>query len=873
MRALLYLAALCITATAQLTQETTDTDLHVIVRPNYGAIFQHVGRLSNSGSYWYHSLAIPMWKRRHLPIQEDFCDYKDNNKTGLYRSRKTPEEVILRQLCTQFRPAFQSYNRENQDLLNIMMTNEEAIRTLLPPQVQKESADDRTRRSVMPIIGRLARSAFGVATVGDIQKVSRAIRTIEEQAEASTRTVLQLQDDLHSYQVTVNDRVTNLRKATELNARTLNDTIQKLINWKEQIDHLTPILQQHSEAIDMTQKAVTLLHVYATQRTDRLRTLVQESYQRVQAVQTLLKGYLPAHLVPPEALKPILTSVRRFLQTQYPNFALSHAEIADYYHLPNVLYAHTSRYLYLTLRIPITTSDTMFELYKLTALPVPLTTTNTTGYTMIRETAPFLAMSPSGTFFFELTTEELATCAGSTVRHCPHLFAARERDALTCSAALFTDQLDAVNKLCKAQLYPSTPYPANTVVDLGDGRLFVSSTDSSWTKTCVRKSPETITPCRFCIMTLECACSLRGPSIYIPATFWNCKSEGRNLTEIAHPINMLFLSKFYDVSSILNPGGQALLPQPLELTLPDLDVYTNEFNDIMQRDNELALDLNDAAEAYKARSTIYPSETAHLAKQISWVTDSRTPPLLMTSQLTSVTLSIVSMTLTGINRGFMALATQAATSIPKAVSLPLSLKPKLIATASPISTATAAPPTCFTWTVTSIVMATVLTCVGLYLIIMYLRRYCRKYRPIEFDASHIQTDLHLVFYDIKDSLSFHVTTIPAPMAKLQYTLRGPILPRFVNNWYNPHIVVNWALLKMTTDHQDQVLNATPKLLGLAPTSIPLPAKIPVPFSMRYRFSKLFNNLLTCKIILCNNNASIALRPTLPEVPEPNTEEE
>ena len=70
-------------------------------------------------------------------------------------------------------------------------------------------------------------------------------------------------------------------------------------------------------------EAMTVLHVYRAEYTDRLRSLVQESYERLHAVHTLLQGYSSIHFVPPETWRPILTLARWKLQTSISKFCVN----------------------------------------------------------------------------------------------------------------------------------------------------------------------------------------------------------------------------------------------------------------------------------------------------------------------------------------------------------------------------------------------------------------------------------------------------------------------------------------------------------------------------------------------------------------------
>ena len=830
----------------------------VIRRPSYGAIFETMGRLDNSNSFWYLTVAIPMWKRRQITNHNlDICnDLPDTKEQDI-----SAHILQLHELCSTYPEAFQAYQDENKQLIELMLNNENALRDLLPPPIQTTSSSSRKRRAVLPIIGRLSRTLFGTATTKDIKTVQQAVSTIEELVHVSTEAVIQLQDELHSYQVTANDRITNLKTAAQENTRLVNDTVQRLIQWKKEIDHLTPVLRHQAQRLDLMQKAISLLHVYRAQHTDRLRSLVQESYQRLQAVRTLIQGYLPTHFISPETLRSILTLVRRMIQTQFPNFVLTHSEVAAYYQLPITLYAHSRKYLYITLRIPVTTSDSLYNLYRLTTIPVPLSPNQLIGYTQISGHTPFLAIATTGSYFFELTLDDLSSCTGTDIRHCPRFFPSRERDALTCTAALFTDDMDIIANLCDTKLFPRAPYPCNLVRDLGDGSLFVSSIDKTWVKTCPHQSPTTIQPCNFCVMHLDCACSIRAPSFYVPPTFSNCDQEGINVTKIEHPINMLFLQSFYDYTSLLEPSGNALLPQPLNLTLPDLDLYAPTFADIYHQDDLLALDLNKTATAYKKKRTVFPTKLDKLTHDLDWVTDTSTKPLFYSSTLVNFIISIASMTLSTLlwirsrRQGFLSLIPQSAT-IPTATEAATRLLPKLLDSPSDLSVTDTSTPTCLPWIIALTTTLTVTIFLCLYLIIKVCRATCRRHLPVNYNSTFIQTDLYLVLYDGRRSTSLHVMTIPRPLDELAYTLCSPINPRFINSCWKPHLSVNWAPLRLN-------ITSPPTTPPAQHQAIFLPPTIPIPWTLKFQYKRIFRRLNACQLVLCNTSSSVILKSDPP----------
>ena len=81
----------------------------IILRPSYWAIFEKMGRLDNSSSFWYHTVAIPMWKRRQIANHDvDICN------DLLYPNRQdvNAHTLQLQELCSTYPEASQASTRK-----------------------------------------------------------------------------------------------------------------------------------------------------------------------------------------------------------------------------------------------------------------------------------------------------------------------------------------------------------------------------------------------------------------------------------------------------------------------------------------------------------------------------------------------------------------------------------------------------------------------------------------------------------------------------------------------------------------------------------------------------------------------------------------
>ena len=333
--------------------------------------------------------------------------------------------------------------------------------------------------------------------------------------------------------------------------------------------------------------------------------------------------------------------------------------------------------------------------------------------------------------------------------------------------------------------------------------------------------------------------------------------QSDNITQIDHPINMFFLQEFYDYTHITKASGTAALPQPLNLTLPDLDIYSSALADIKSRDDALVLNITATAAAYKAKRTIFPTKADKLTHALTWVTAPTMKPLLYSTSTVNFVMSLGSLIISlylylrSRRHGIAALVTQA-TNLPATTQAAIHLTPINSGNAvTPLPTQMPTEALCIRWQL--IAMAVILTCavLGVYGLLKFLFRTCRRYAPATYNASLIQSDIHLVLYDDRQSLSLHVTTIPYPLTELQCSLDAPVHPSYINTCGKAHVKVNWAPLKLSACPSKE---STPK----TPHCLTLPSTIRVPLLMRWTYARMFRRLHTCKIILCNANTAIAL---------------
>ena len=225
---------LCLFAVASILAPVLGYD-SIILCPSYGAIFEKIGKLHNTNSFWYRTIAIPIWRHRQFTNWDlNLCQNLPDPKTAT-KDIFDDHQLQLLELCNTYPEIFETYSRENNQLIDLLILNEATLRDLLPPPIQDTAKSLRHWCAALPLVGRLSRSLFGTATLQDIQTVHQSIQEIEDLVHVSTDTVVQLQDTLHSYQVTTNQRIDQLGKAAQQNTRLLMSLYDNLFNGKNKL--------------------------------------------------------------------------------------------------------------------------------------------------------------------------------------------------------------------------------------------------------------------------------------------------------------------------------------------------------------------------------------------------------------------------------------------------------------------------------------------------------------------------------------------------------------------------------------------------------------------------------------------------------------
>ena len=424
----------------------------------------------------------------------------------------------------------------------------------------------RQRRDApLDFVSSIGKGLFGFAKQSDLAKVATFIISLAQQTNATAVLIVRNQDRFESATRVQSNRISPSLGHVQENQRAINRLIDSMRGLNDNINRQLAGIENE---YDMLQETVILqnrllanLLKGAIAQPTALQMLRNDLQAHQQALQTALRGNLPIGLVR-STLQEILGHVRSALRHTHAQYELA-IEDLQYFYESAVSVNSIDKALTLSFRIPLSAGDyTKFHVYELRTvhIPVPNKEKSTLTTTKITNVKPYFAISQNGEYFMELDEFQLRHCSG-TQQHkiCDPYMVQSSTAKHTCALGLFKDSPTMVRKYCNVEYYESNTRNTKTI-PLGQGRVLLSTQENNWAVHCAIQSPRIISNCEFCIVYLNCSCSLRGIQDYIPPVLENCEDNTYE-TVVRSPINAIAYLKFYDEIDAINFTGQTFQSQ------------------------------------------------------------------------------------------------------------------------------------------------------------------------------------------------------------------------------------------------------------------------------------------------------------------------
>ncbi len=613
--------------------QVTFTAPNYVGRTNFGVQFFKVSTLLNGVSHHKHTAAVRLPHFTYGQIPKIPCD----------------SEVLRELQCGVLNAHIDSVNADNSARVSEMNDQLAAIlgsvqsvgnekggglggrkrrqTTTLGPDYcddyESDTGDSGGGGGLLGLIGSIGSSLFGTPTFSDLKAMSKNICAVSELNKLNADEIIASTEALNSISKNFDSRMSLLNGA-------LNDTIGRIDSitnlYTAAAIEFTGQLNDVSHRIELTRRSMALrteLNLLISRAETHLNDMRAELAAWETSVEILNNGQIPPHLISKQTLSAILDHLETVEFAKYNEvFSLMSRNVKYYYELHDyVTFTRSDVYLYVTIKIPITTTGGELSVYRVDTHPVPMEVEGPLN-SRVQGLLSFVGFTIDNAYFAELTVEEYISCKGTLLKTCVSQRALQSIQNLTCAAALF---LDAPQVTDKCEFYFDNQPLRPTAYSLGgNGRYLIHSINSStpWYMSCPGASPnsevQTIAPCQSCRVRLPCGCSLTTPHFAINAELSTCDFNDDTSFPVLtqrHVVNAALANLVFPPDALKYITGDSSTPTPISLpVLALLNFHWNE--SLLAVARGYSLNMKSLLTAFNAKASIYETRSDALKAKI-----------------------------------------------------------------------------------------------------------------------------------------------------------------------------------------------------------------------------------------------------------------
>ena len=528
-------------------------------RLNYGVIFQQQEQIIIARDFWYHTFELEMPSSLTIPR---LATCKRDNATC--------------RMISHFLSQLDSVRAETAARLN---TTIQSIKELIPEtQIHKS----RSRRSLLPFLGKLSKGLFGTATMDDVNILANHMNKLNKMTTGLAKALTQHENHLSSFIETANSRMDNLMSGITNNMLGIkviqNELHTTTLNIERSFEYMMGVL------IDQIKTTNTLNHAL-----DEFKL----------GITFLVNGKLSPLLNPQHVMESTLKDIAFLLQTKFNGFHLTLSTIANVYSDCKYLFARNGTNIYVTIKLPISYFREPLHMYKIVTVPVPVNATSTHA-TQLLSLPPYFLMTANKQYYAAVSDFDLTLCTGNTIKYCTSNVALTPVTSASCTLALFANNKAQVKTLCDFRFLQNIVKPQ--IIELSPNTLLIYHTPLLSLE-CL-KDHRMVTGCDFCLFKLPCRCSISTNTHFFAPRLASCHHDADNMTTI-HPVNLALLQYFFDDSFVDNIFADTFFSKAVNVSLPKLQLYEHKISNILAADTKAHLSLSKMASTAKKDAIIF----------------------------------------------------------------------------------------------------------------------------------------------------------------------------------------------------------------------------------------------------------------------------
>ena len=549
-------------------------------RINYGTIFEHKYQIYFSSEHWAHTYIFKLERPMELNPFWPACNC--TNKTiPLHPDFK----YVLYQLNAL-------HNNTLAEIDNVISEIFELI-----PQHDFESR--RKRRSLIPIIGRISKGLFGLATTEDVQKIANYINYAQKKQNKEIKGFTHEIDILHSFMSATDFRINNVIKGVKENNMMLMRINQDLHANFEKLQEKNSMIM--SILVDQLQKSSYLSHSFANLK---------------YGIYNLMRNQLTTNIIPYAVMAKTMNHIQVALNNKQPGFQLIFKDPHFYYLHNTFSFYRQDNKIMITMKFPIGKIHKPMSLLKIHSYPVPLNETSNHA-TAILNMPSYLAVSQDHSFYTEVTEDALQKCnIYNKIAFCEFNIALTTSNFWKCSYALYKDNRAQIKASCEFRFFPNAISPM--LKQLNQTHFLIHNI-SSLTLQCSNNT-KTIVGCFFCIISLPCNCSVMTLQYYLPERWDGCHHKHQEISKV-HPVNLALLQEYFSDKQLKHITSQTTFHRPLNVSIPPFKIYENNLSEIIANDKMAHLSLKRMINMSKKNQMFFASLADSMFSETSYNTE------------------------------------------------------------------------------------------------------------------------------------------------------------------------------------------------------------------------------------------------------------
>ncbi len=591
----------------------------MIVRPGYGAVFQESMNLIITPSYWTHTFKIE--GIGEIDFDPDIRPRLDLTTFCEFDFEEQPELTIMLETCQTLLPAVDRFQKQKIRILSSIKAKVIGINHFFEND-ENDRHTDRTKRAPLGIIGFISNRLFGLAQDKSVKRLKHQLDFLARETNASLHQVFTKVDLLESGMINLDKRVAAASKVIRNQQSAIDLIEENLLNLSSALSQtFTDINDQLANIYNLIRLQTALFSnilKHSVGQLNALQIIESALHRQLTALSTLAQGYLPIELVSPKHLTKVLDTIAQKLMHEHPLFRLGITDI-NYFYQTKVVGFYQGSNVGISMKIPLTSHSNTFTLHQVQALKVPVDPVDFADKRslQIQNLSPYFAVSVDGLYFIDMTLHDLNQCDAPfhDFRVCPVMAYRDQSHSPSCTAAVFSDQPSDVKQQCKISYFPYANTPPQ-IIHITSRTFVMSIPNETITVTCPLKT-SILTPCKLCLQTLQCECSIRSPSLFIPSMLVDCFEDIDQPTKTLFPINMLALTELYEQEVWGLNNGSTWSTTIKKVHFPDIDIPKS--NEEILDTSELELDFEQIIDLSKSKKPMYLSRADYLFQPKTWL--------------------------------------------------------------------------------------------------------------------------------------------------------------------------------------------------------------------------------------------------------------